>query len=246
MQPVTRDPVEQFYDEHVTRKLRDFVAGNARVDSAWHGIVTGAEAPRDVLEVGCGIGYVSARMKQQWPDAKVVALDVSPASIRLAEQLFGDAGVRFECVRLEELNFERQFDLVVLMDLYEHIDARDRSRFHAALARTLAPDAAIFLSFPTPEYQSYLRANEPEKLQPVDEDVSPSVLEELAADCGGALARYETVSVWRRLDYAHAWIRRDSGTPLRPVDPHEREKTVRRELVAERLGIGWLEAADRS
>ena len=264
---VARQPeLKQYYDDHVPRKLRDYIYGNLRVDAAWQSISSSADAPRRVLEVGCGIGYVSARMKSRWPAADIAAVDLSPTSIEVAERLFGDSGVRFECGRLEELGLGADFDLIVLMDLYEHIETSERADFHASIGRLMAPDAVIFLSFPTPEYQAHLRENEPQKIQPVDEDVTAADLERFADDCGATLEAERRLSVWRRFDYAHAWLRRDSEPPLHRVattpEPTlrdaisakvppalrrpERERRNRVERVTTRLGAHWVDAADQS
>jgi len=245
------DQVAQYYDDHVPRKLRDFLHGNLRVDAAWRNIAGHPHEPARVLEVGCGIGYVSARMRECWPAADIVAVDLSPTSIEVAERLFGDLGVRFGCARLEDFALDAEFDLIVLMDLYEHIEQSERDDFHAAVARVMAPAGAVFLSFPTPEYQAHLRANEPHKIQPVDEDISAADLERFAADCEAKLENYRKISVWRRWDYAHAWLQRIVEPPLSRVEPPVREPdheghSRRTELVMQRLGAQWVEAADRS
>ena len=247
----SRDRVAQYYDDHVPRKLRDFLHGNLRVDAAWRSIAGHAPAPARVLEVGCGIGYISARMRRLWPAADIAAVDLSPTSIEVAQHLFGDLGVRFRCARLEDFAPEAEFDVIVLMDLYEHIEVAERDEFHAAVARVMAPAGSVFLSFPTAEYQAHLRANEPHKIQPVDEDISAADLERFAADCGAKLEEYRKISVWRRWDYAHAWLRRIVEPPLSRVDPPQREPDEeghrrRAELIVERLGAQWVEAADRA
>ena len=245
------DEGAQYYDDHVPRKLRDFVFGNLRVNAAWQNVAEHAGAAQRVLEVGCGIGYVSARMRELWPDAEIAAVDLSPTSIEVAHRLFGDLDVRFECARLEDLALEADFDLIVLMDVYEHIELAERRAFHGAVARLMTPGGALFLSFPTPEYQAHLRASEPHKLQPVDEDISAADLEGFAEDCGATLEELSRISVWRRFDYAHAWIRRQVEPPVSRVEPAAHPPDAeghrrRRELVAARLGEQWLEAADRA
>lgn len=42
--------------------------------------------PQRVLDVGCGTGRGSARLKKRWPKAEVIALDASPAMLREARR----------------------------------------------------------------------------------------------------------------------------------------------------------------
>jgi SAM-dependent methyltransferase len=244
------DEITRYYDD-VPRKLRDFLHGNRRVDAAWRNIASHPGTPQRVLEVGCGIGHVTARISRSWPRAEVTGIDLSPTSIDVARKLFGDTDVRFAVARLEEVSGDAEFDLIVLMDLHEHIQQGERADFHGALAAVMAPTADVFLSFPTPGYQAHLRAEEPHKLQPVDEDVGAADLERLAAECGGTLEHYRKISVWRRFDYAHAWIRREADQPLRraelpPLPPDREGHARRRDLVVSRLGQRWVEAADQA
>jgi trans-aconitate 2-methyltransferase len=246
-----QDEVERYYDDHVPRKLRDFLHGNRRVDAAWQSIAGHVSGPLRILEVGCGVGYVSARMRAAWPAADILAVDLSPTSIEVARRLFGDTGVRFECTRLEELPLEAPCDVIVLMDVYEHIEVTGRNDFHRAVAGLMGPAATLFLSFPTPEYQAHLRAHEPHKVQPVDEDISAADLDAFAHDCGAVLEQHSRISVWRRFDYAHAWIRRTGAPPLERVElapplPDEQGHRERRELIASRLGAKWVDAADQA
>jgi len=51
---------------------------------------------RLVLEIGCGTGYLTARLRQANPDATIVAVDLEASLLRLArERLGGDKGVHF-------------------------------------------------------------------------------------------------------------------------------------------------------
>lgn len=236
MTPAT-EAVEAYYDAHVSAKLRDFVEGNKRVERAWETLERWA--PRDpsrILEVGCGIGAICWRMSRRWPGAGVVGLDLSAASVAVAEKLFASPGVSFVQGRLGRWGGRDEFDLVVLMDVYEHIAIDERPALHGALKGLVGRRGRIFLSFPTPRHLARLRDRQPDQIQPVDEDVSLEAISALARDIRSEVLLYEEVDVWHEGDYAHAVLgRREGWVPAREAPPG-RSLPAR---VAARLRKGW-------
>jgi trans-aconitate 2-methyltransferase len=54
----------------------------------------GAEMPRDVIDMGCGPGNLTATLAQRWPSATVCGVDNSPQMIETARQLAPAAAQR--------------------------------------------------------------------------------------------------------------------------------------------------------
>lgn len=142
-------------------------------------------------------------MNRRWPQAKVKGIDISTLSIQIAEKLFANAQTSFVSGELNQDTFNEQFDLIVMMDVYEHICADDRPEVHASLKKVLANKGRIFLSVPTPHYLKWLEKNKPETIQPVDEYISFDVVSKLASDTGTEVVFYELKNVWSIGDYAH-------------------------------------------
>lgn len=53
----------------------------------------GAEAPRRVVDLGCGPGNLTATLAQRWPDAVIEAIDSSPEMVAAARERGVDAAV---------------------------------------------------------------------------------------------------------------------------------------------------------
>lgn len=183
----------EFYDSFVGRLVEDYRGGNARVEAA---LVFAREACgdcRSVLDVGCGIGWTTDELE-------AVGLDISPALIGEARLLFPER--RFILADFARWEPER-FDVVVLIDVYEHFPSVDRAAVHEVLRGTGA--RRIVLTVPTPEAQQYAR-DHGIPLQPIDEDVTDADLDQLAADVGGTVTVNRRVSIWRPNDYRHVLI----------------------------------------
>lgn len=215
MEP-TRPTVEKYYDERVDGKLDDFTHCNPRIEAAIETLAEWAPAsPRRVLEIGCGIGATAWRMARAWPRAEVIGSDISPLSIDVARACFRLPNLSYHAGLVEEAAFGGRFDLIVLMDVYEHVAQRERTRLHAAIRSLLADEARIVFSIPTPLLQQTTRASRPELLQPVDEDVTMADIVRLAADTDTHVLYFRDVGIWRYGDYAHFVLGR--GPHLKPV-----------------------------
>ncbi|WP_428328561.1 class I SAM-dependent methyltransferase [Mucilaginibacter sp.] len=199
-----RDNVVSYYDEHVKNKLNDYIVVNPRIEFGWQTIKQFAPLnPKRILEVGCGMGSISARMHKRWPEAVITGMDISTLSIQIAQKLFADDKLNFKESILTPDTFDEQFDLVIFMDVYEHIAVNDRPDVHAALAKILRNKGRVILTVPTPHNLIWSLVNKPETMQPVDEHISFDVIGKLAADTGTEVIFYEKKNVWNVGDYAH-------------------------------------------
>jgi SAM-dependent methyltransferase len=246
------EKVKNFYSEQVSLRLKMFVNGNERVERAWNTLHSFAPlSPRNILEVGCGIGYISYRMSCTWPHATVTGLDITPDYIEIANKLFGSSNVNFIQGLLQNSLFGSKFDLIVLMDVYEHIEATQRPEINRRLAELLDDGGKILLTVPTPRHLDWLIENMPNEIQPVDERISLSVVEKLVEDTKTQLELYKEVDVWRVGDYAHIVLKKNETMVdlIKKQEKHkfgvlseikqfiERQKRKRtRRYVRERLG----------
>jgi SAM-dependent methyltransferase len=127
-------------DEHFWFRVRNQIIGTvaARLNSEL------GETPR-LLEVGCGNGNVLRVLKQLWPRAKAVGLDLFDEGLQRArrrcdcEIIQGD----IRTVALPEASFE----LIGIFDVLEHLP--DDENVLSILHALLAPGGFLLLTVPT-------------------------------------------------------------------------------------------------
>ena len=74
-----------------------------------------------VLEIGCGFGRIT-KLLLELPDVKrVVATDISKDQIEAAKRTIKDPRVEFRCTSVLDLDYSKEFDLVIASEVLMHI-----------------------------------------------------------------------------------------------------------------------------
>lgn len=207
------EEIISYYNTVVQTKLHNYLYGNPRVDAAWETVLAykpARSAPLKVLEVGCGVGGVCRRMHKMWPDAYITGIDISTKSIEIANKLFANHKTKFVEGILTPETFNETFDLIIFMDVYEHIAVHDRPTVHAAIKKLLNNKGRLILSVPTPHNLKWSAIHKPETMQPVDEHISLSVVNQLALDTDTEVLLYKIKDIWNVGDYAHIVFEKNS------------------------------------
>ena len=201
--------IASFYDDFSTRLLRDYVRGNRRVQAAI-ALVLDSIPPRahSLLDIGCGIGVSSHAVARANGHLQVVAADISPRNIAIAKRLFDDANLSFHVSDMSTIPDGSPFDVISILDVYEHIPSDRRHGFHRVVSQCLKPDGVVVVTCPTPLHQEYLRHYEPGGLQVIDETITLKDILRLADDIDACVTRYEMISMWRQNQYFHAVLQR--------------------------------------
>jgi len=208
---ISKEKVVNYYNEHTRFKINDFASVSPRIEAAWGSLIKYApQSPKRILEVGCGVGSISHRMKKHWPDSQVYGLDISTESIEMAKKLFSREGLFYLCGTLTKDRFDDGFDFIVFMDVYEHISIYDRDEVHSSLSTLLNNKGRIFLSVPTPHNLKWSDKYKPHTMQPVDEHISFEVIGKLASETGTEVLLYQIKDVWNIGDYAHIVLEKNN------------------------------------
>ena len=92
--------------------------------------------PKDIIETAAGTGIVTAALHRANPHANIVATDLNPAMIEIAQRKAGMEGVRFRAADALDLPFtDESFDLVVCQ--FGVMFFPDRARGNAEARRVL-------------------------------------------------------------------------------------------------------------
>lgn len=100
-------------------------------------------AARRILEVGCGEGAVTERLRITYPDAKITGIDIMPRVGRLYRGPL--EGIRFLQCSVQNIAATEpgQYDLAVLCDVLHHIPVALRKGLLEAVRTTLAPEELL-------------------------------------------------------------------------------------------------------
>jgi len=160
-----------------------------------------------VLDFGCGTGSTELFLQRAFPQARLVGVDPSAESIRLARVAAPDA--EFIATVATHLPLaDQSFDLVYSNGTFHHIPPDQRAAHLAELFRVLRPGGYLFIYENNPYNPLTLRAM---KVNPFDADACPIKLHELARL--GAAAGFAALEGWYYFFFPR------SLRLLRPVEP---------------------------
>ncbi len=102
---------------------------------------------RRVLEIGCGTGNLSIRVKRAHPSVEVIGSDPDPLALRRAQRkAFGLNGIRFERGYAQHLPYaDGEFDRVLSSMMLHHLDNDAKTAAAAEIFRVLRPGGRLHL-----------------------------------------------------------------------------------------------------
>ncbi|HEX4954572.1 MAG TPA: class I SAM-dependent methyltransferase [Thermoanaerobaculia bacterium] len=136
------DAFAQSYDEALNRGIRLSGEGKeffATGRIAWTRQRLGERAAqvRRVLDFGCGTGTAVPILLEAFPQASVLGVDTSAASLEVARRAVSDPRAAF--LPLDQLPGAGAFDLVYTNGVFHHIPPGERAEALAKLAAALVP-----------------------------------------------------------------------------------------------------------
>ncbi len=131
--------VRRLFGRHEHRVAALYRAFFVDIDAYARQIGDWVPAARRILEVGCGEGAVTERLARLYPDAEILAIDITPRVGRLFRG-------RRDRVTFAEITAQQvvagqpgAFDLVILSDVLHHVPTTMRCELLAAVRAAVAP-----------------------------------------------------------------------------------------------------------
>ncbi len=233
-----QDKVVRFYDQFAEKQEKTGI--NSRhlsiLDKAK---LAGLKSNHRILEVGCGIGTVSHLLATQVPQGKVLALDISPESIEKARVLWKKQGnLSFDVSDMSDFNRPGEsFDFFVFPDVLEHIPVAQHARLFENIQCHAHADSVVLIHIPAPRYLEWMIANQPEKLQVIDQPLDTGTLVQTLSASGFYLEKMETYALFfEEKDYQYFVFR--ASKPVQQSTPKNKWQVLKeRILIRLKYGI---------
>lgn len=147
--------------------------------------------PTSALDVGCGIGLMSAWLARRVP--RVVGVDVSPRSVEVCRQLQPNGEFRV-CALPDEPLPDGPFDLITVVDVLEHLQRDQLKLVFERMGEVVAQDGVVAINLPS---RLFAQKTDIER-QIIDEAVPVDEIVAAAAGIGMeplTISRYGVASV---------------------------------------------------
>lgn len=206
----------EFYNQFDDKLINDYALGNKRIINAIENLAVYLPQNQGatVLDIGCGLGWSTYEFSKYLKQVTFEGVDLSPVLIERANQLFKSDNLSFEVCDITTDVPSKHYDAIVMIDVYEHIPKHQRDNFHKSIEKILTKNGRVVLACPSVYHQEFLRNNNPEGLQPVDEDIDLTVLKTFESAIKGQIVYFEFQTIWRPYDYFYAVIQRSEGIPF--------------------------------
>lgn len=79
----------------------------------------------NILEIGCGTGYVTRALIEHFPNAKITAVDIAPGMIEQVKTTIENDKVEFVCGDIEEMSLCDMYDLIISNATFQWLNQLD-------------------------------------------------------------------------------------------------------------------------
>lgn len=92
----------------------------------------------NILDLGCGTGNISLKLKERFPNARITCVDMAENMIKMAKyKLASYNDVEFIIADVRDLDFEDDFDAVVSSLALHHLQHPEKKPFYHRIKRFL-------------------------------------------------------------------------------------------------------------
>lgn len=81
--------------------------------------------PKSILEIGCGSGRFTRILSTSTKFEKYLAIDISQEQIDNSKKYINNKKIDFQCIKIQDLDINKKFDLVFSSEVLMHINFND-------------------------------------------------------------------------------------------------------------------------
>ncbi len=134
-------PGDTMFDGRDWHYLRVGVSALDAIEAA----LSGAAAPRRILDLPCGFGRVTRMLRARYPAAEITVCDLDRPAVDFAAATFDARGV-YSTPDFRDLRIDGPFDLIWVGSLLTHLPEHQTRQFLDFAARHMAPDARLVVT----------------------------------------------------------------------------------------------------
>jgi SAM-dependent methyltransferase len=202
--------VKEFYNNFIDQRMIDYrLYGNYRISEAAKFARKYVSEDSNILDIGCGIGIATEAVSQINKNGSTWACDISDKNIAYAKKTVSNKRISFFVAdiindfELIEKIVTSPIDIVMMIDVIEHLPPGKLEFLFKNFSTITSENGLVVLAYPSPEYQDYLRVNQPEELQVIDENIYISELEKYAMKSGFKLMFFNYQDLGRKNQYIY-------------------------------------------
>jgi SAM-dependent methyltransferase len=158
---IKNDEIIEFYNTH------GFDGGSTRRHIAIRkGLNRGVKPGGRAIDIGCGLGTITYYLAKC--GMTVTGIDISDKKIEYANKNLSHKNATYVCSDFIEYESNSILDLIVLCDVFEHIEESRLPEFMNRLMRFADNSTKIYMNIPDGRFLSFLGEKYPERLQIID------------------------------------------------------------------------------
>jgi len=125
----------------------------ATLDRTVETLTKGTHRPAAIIDIGCGLGYFTARIKQRFPAARVCGVDISPTALKRASLIAPDCAFRQLDLKTPgmELDGCKHFDIAVALDSLYYFEPHEIDGVIFNIGKLLAANGYLLVGYHLPE-----------------------------------------------------------------------------------------------
>lgn len=154
---------------------------------------------KTILEIGCGTGYVTQRLINDFPNAQITAVDIAPGMIDYVSSIIQSEHVSFICGDIEEIDLKKSYDLIISNATFQWFN--DFNKTVSKLMHYLDQDGIlVFTTFGEGTFQElHVAFRKAQEMLCIQEEVTPSqsfyTLNELKNICKDLITRNQLKNI---------------------------------------------------